>query len=153
MDSQKFTTRRDAFAAFGATGLAGIALAGFARPEAIAAPKPAPAGSDSELLRLVEELIQTDIAYFQTNLPWSDLVEPAPDWVEEALSALATHGWALRRKIAETPSRGALGMAAKARVTKDQLLAWGDPVGLDPNEAIILSLCCDIEAASAGASA
>ena len=33
MATKRYTTRREAFSAFGATGLAGIALAGWAKPE------------------------------------------------------------------------------------------------------------------------
>ena len=146
-------TRREAFTALGATGLAGVIMAGIARPDPVLAttPKPAPAGDDFALLRLAAELTETDARYASTNEPWSHLIEPAPQAVDDELEALAAHAQELRLRIAGLHALTAAGRAAKARLAMDQIAMVTGGMDLDPHEQVIMSLCRDVVSAGAAA--
>ena len=134
-------SRRDALAALGGTGLAGIAGLCWARPEGLADTPKAPAGDDSRLLDLVAQLQALTTQHDRLSAAWGDVVH-LPEQVDAELVEISDQEDALRDQIAATPSTTAAGAAAKAKIAANLVLAFPDD--LDSTDRLMLSLCRDI---------
>lgn len=152
MATKRYTTRREAFSAFGATGLAGIALAGWAKPETaldnIQGDSPhqpsAPAGDDTDLLALAAELNGLNDLSESISASYGDTVD-IPAEVDARLIALGKQEVALRDKISRLPALTAEGRSAKAGIAVGLLDVFLDRENLGSEDRLMLSLCLDVQ--------
>ena len=152
MATKRYTTRREAFSALGATGLAGIALAGWAKPETtldnIQGDSPhqpfAPAGDDTELLALAAELNRLNDLSDSISASWGDAFD-IPAEVDARLVELGKQEVAVRDKISRLPAFTMEGRSAKAGIAVGLLDVFLDRENLGSEERLLLSLCLDVQ--------
>ena len=138
------TTRRDAFAALGTTGLAALSLAGFARPETLATPpRTAPAGADQRLLELVAELQATTARHDRLSAAWGDVIH-VPDSIDAELAEITDQEDVLRDQISALPATTAAGAAAKCRLAIWSLNTFTHPDDIDSHDRLLFSLLADV---------
>lgn len=133
--------RREAFTALGATGLAGIAMAGWAKPSHQPS---APAGGDAELLALSAELNRLNDLSESISASYGDTVD-IPKEVDAQLVDLGKQELALRDKISRLPALTAEGRSAKAGIAVGLLDVFLDRENLGSEDRLLLSLCLDVQ--------
>ncbi len=113
--------RRDTFAALGATVLAGIAVAGFCRPEMLAQTAHVP-NPDALLLQLVAQLRTSVERFHDLCAPYYDLTEEPLVEVNAEIAQVVAINRDLRIKAANIPAHSLSGRKAKAWALLEE---WG----------------------------